>query len=198
MSRLSIVAILAMLLGGLAAFLVLPATQAPPSPPATTGTALVGGPFTLVDHTGKTVTEKDFLGKYALVYFGFTNCPDICPAALQTMSAALDALGPKADRITPLFITVDPERDTPERLAQYVASFHPRLVGLTGTVGQVEAAAKAYRVYFKKAEAGQEPGAYSVDHTSIIYLMDPRGAYAAHFAHGASAAEMAERLAKLP
>ncbi len=197
MSRLWIVAILGALLGGLAALLILPAAQAPP-PPVATGKALIGGPFTLVDHTGKTVTEKDFLGQYTLVYFGFTNCPDICPAALQTITAALDALGPKAARITPLFITVDPERDTPARLAEYVASFHPRLVGLTGAVAQVKAAAKAYRVYFEKAATGQEPSDYSVDHSSMTYLMDPRGVYVAHFPHGAGAAEMTRRLAELP
>src|SRR5690606_5905634 len=98
-----------------------------PSQVTSIGTAAVGGPFTLTDHTGRRVTDKDFRGKYMLVYFGFTFCPDVCPSGLQVISAALDELGPKADKITPIFITVDPERDTPEQLAQYVSSFHPRL-----------------------------------------------------------------------
>ena len=116
------------------------------------GKATVGGPFTLTDHTGRRVTDKDFRGQHLLVFFGFTYCPDVCPSGLQVMTAALEELGPKAEKITPIFISVDPERDTPEQLALYVSSFHPRLVGLTGTPEEIQQVAKAYRVYYKKVE----------------------------------------------
>ena len=161
-----------------------------------TGKALIGGPFSLVDHTGRRVTDKDFLGKKTLVYFGFTSCPDICPSGLQVMAAALDALGRKGDVITPLFITVDAERDTPEKLSQYVQSFHPRLIGLTGTPDEVTAAAKAYRVYFKKVADEKVPASYSVDHSSFFYLMDEQGQFVRHFAFPIDAATLAAELAK--
>lgn len=197
MSKLIVVAVFSLVVGGLAAFLLHPETRTwmtQGGNVTTTGKALIGGPFTLVDHTGKSVTEKDYEGRYKLVFFGFRNCPDICPSALQSMAAALEAIGAKALRVVPLFITLDPERDTPERLAEYVASFHPKLVGLSGTLEQVQAAAKAYRVYFKKNETGQGPGNYTLDHTSIIYLMDPKGEFVLPFAHGTTADRMAERL----
>jgi len=161
------------------------------------GKAAVGGPFTLTDHTGRRVTDKDFRGKFMLVYFGFTFCPDVCPSGLQVMAAALDELGPKAERITPIFISVDPERDTPEQLAQYVPSFHPRLVGLTGTPEEVQAVAKAYRVYYRKVKDEKSTAEYTVDHTSIIYLMSPEGEFIAHFTHATPASVMADKLAKV-
>jgi cytochrome oxidase Cu insertion factor (SCO1/SenC/PrrC family) len=161
------------------------------------GQALIGGPFALTDHTGKRVTDQDFRGRYTLVLFGFTFCPDICPSALQVMSAALDKLGPKADRFVPILITVDPERDTPMQLASYVQSFHPRLVGLTGTPAEIEAVVKAYRVYVRKVADPKSTAGYSIDHTSLIYVMGPDGAYVTHFAHTTNADVMAERLAKL-
>lgn len=199
MSKLAGVAFLGLVLGGLAAFVLLPGTTFSPGSSdraTTTGKALIGGPFMLTDHTGKPVTDRDFRGRFMLVFFGFRNCPDICPAALETVSAALAAIGPKAERVVPLFITLDPERDTPERLAEYVASFHPKLVGLTGTAEQVREAAKAYRVYFKKTATGPGPEDYTLDHASILYLMGPDGDFVAHFAHGTSADVMAERLRK--
>ncbi len=197
--RLAVVALAAAIVGVALALAILPGpreqiTRALPS----TGKALVGGPFTLVDHTGKTVTDKDFRGRYMLVYFGFTNCPDICPSGLQVMAAALDKAGAKADQVTPIFITVDPERDTPEQLASYVSSFHPRLVGLTGSPEQVTAALKAYRVYAKKVEDPKSTAGFTFDHTSIIYLMDRDGDYLANFTHASSVDRIAERLAKLP
>jgi protein SCO1/2 len=127
-----------------------------PRGPISIGTALVGGPFSLTDHTGRKVTDKDFLGKYMLVFFGYTYCPDLCPTELQVMSAALDKLGAKADDIQPIFITFDPQRDTPEVLKLYISNFHPRLVGLTGTPEEI-AAAKAYRVYYSKLENSSGP-----------------------------------------
>lgn len=140
-----------------------------------TGKAIVGGPFALKGADGRTVTDKDFLGRYMLVFFGFTNCPDICPSGLQVMSAALDKLGAKADAVTPVFITLDAERDTPEKLAQYAKSFHPRLVALTGTPAELAAVAKAYRVYSQKVANEADPANYTIDHSSIFYLMGKDG-----------------------
>ena len=162
--------------------------------PTITGTALVGGPFSLIDQTGKHVTEKDFLGRYTLVYFGFTNCPDICPAGLQVMSAAIDKLGTKGASITPVFITLDAQRDTPEKLAGYVKSFHPRLVGLSGTAENLASAAKAYRVYSQKVEDDKSPGNYSYDHAAIFYLMGKDGVFITHIPHTTDVDELVRTL----
>jgi protein SCO1/2 len=161
------------------------------------GQAMVGGPFTLTDQTGKRVTEQDFRGRYMLVLFGFTYCPDVCPSALQVMAAAVDKLGGKADRVVPVLISVDPERDTPAQMASYVKSFHPRLVGLTGSPAEVEAAAKAYRAYVKKVPDPKSTAGYSIDHSSLIYVMGPDGRYLAHFTHATNVDTMADRLAKI-
>jgi len=132
----------------------------------------LGGPFSLTDHTGRAVTERDFAGRWMLVYFGFTYCPDVCPTELGAMAAALDALGPAGEAVVPALVTVDPERDGPEQLADYVSRFHPRLVGLTGTPEQVAAVARLYRVYYAKA---RKPGMteYLVDHSGFTYLVGP-------------------------
>jgi cytochrome oxidase Cu insertion factor (SCO1/SenC/PrrC family) len=186
--------------GALAAFVLFPAARERLLPSVnmrSVGQALVGGPFTLTDHTGKRVTDRDFQGKFLLVFFGFTNCPDVCPTALQVMAAALDKLGPAGERITPVLVSVDPERDTPALLASYVASFHPRLVGLTGTPAEIDAVTKAYRVYFKKVPDPKSTAGYSMDHSSIIYVMGPDGAYRAHFTHATSPDAMAERLSAM-
>ena len=140
-----------------------------------TGKPSVGGPFSLVDQTGKRVTDKDFVGKYMMVFFGYTNCPDICPAGLQVMSAALDKLGHRADDIVPILITLDPAEDTPEKLATYVKSFHPRLIGLTGSESDIAATAKAYRVFYQKVPDDKDPSRYSIDHSAIFYLMGKDG-----------------------
>ena len=161
------------------------------------GKALVGGPFTLTDNTGKHVTDQDYRGRYMLVFFGFTSCPDICPAGLQLMSGALEKLGPKAQRITPIFISVDPQRDTPEKLAAYVKNFDPRLVGLTGTPDEIAAVAKAYKVYYAKVPSKERPDDYTMDHTSIIYVMDPKGEFITHFTPSTSVDEMATKLDKI-
>jgi protein SCO1 len=163
----------------------------------TSGKALVGGPFALTDNNGRRVTEKDFQGRHMLVFFGFTACPDICPASLQLISAVLDNLGPKADRIAPIFISVDPERDTPEKLAEYVKNFNPRFIGLTGTPEEIASVAKAYRVYYKKVPNTEVPGDYSMDHTSIMYLMGPDGEYVTHFTPTTSVDDMTAKLDKL-
>src|SRR4051812_26647227 len=152
----------------------------------------VGGPFELTDHTGKPRTERDFRGKLMLVYFGFTYCPDICPTDLQAIGLAIDKLGADGDSVQPLFITVDPERDTAEHLAEYVPMFHPRLIGLTGSMDAVRKAADAYKVYFAKVPIGKESGDYTVDHTAFIYLMDRDGNYLGFFPPGTTAERMVE------
>lgn len=194
-SRAIAVALVGLVIGGAAAWLIVSGNQGLP-PTQTYGKAQVGGPFSLVDQTGKAVTEKDFLGRKMLVYFGFTSCPDVCPTGLQAISSALDTLGPKADGVTPVFITVDPERDTPEKLADYVKSFHPRLVGLTGTPQAIAAATKAFRVYAKKVPSENSTASYSIDHSSIIYLMDEKGVFIRPFNHNTDPAKLAADLAK--
>jgi cytochrome oxidase Cu insertion factor (SCO1/SenC/PrrC family) len=140
------------------------------------GKAPVGGPFDLVDHTGQRRTDADFRGKLVLIYFGFTRCPDACPTELLAISLALDKLGRATDAVQPLFITVDPERDTPAVLADYVASFHPRLVGLTGEPAAIKTLAHAYKTFFARS-AGGSAGNYSIDHTGFIYVVGPDGRY---------------------
>lgn len=167
-----------------------------PRSPISIGTALVGGPFTLTDHAGRKVTDKDFRGHYMLVFFGYTYCPDICPTELQVMSAALDSLGAKADDIQPIFITFDPQRDTPEVLKQYVTNFHPRLVGLTGTPEEIAVAAKAYRVFYNRLENTSGPDTYLMDHSTITYLMDKQGKFLKHFSYSTDAAALAQALEK--
>jgi cytochrome oxidase Cu insertion factor (SCO1/SenC/PrrC family) len=157
----------------------------------------VGGPFELTDHAGKVRTERDFRGKLMLVYFGFTYCPDICPADLQAIGLALDKLGADGDSVQPLFITVDPERDTTKHLAEYVPMFHPRLIGLTGSAEAIRNAADAYKVYYARVDPPKESvkedgGYYTVDHTAFIYLMDREGNYLGFFPPGTSADRMVE------
>jgi cytochrome oxidase Cu insertion factor (SCO1/SenC/PrrC family) len=163
----------------------------------TAGAPKIGGPFNLVNQDGANVSEADFKGRYMLVYFGYTYCPDVCPTSLSEMADALDILGPKGDKITPVFITVDPERDDANALKTYVSYFHPRLVGLTGTVEQVKAAAKAYKAYFAKAGDGYDDDDYTMDHSSITYLMGPDGEFITHFGHGVDAEKIAEKLSGL-
>jgi protein SCO1/2 len=152
----------------------------------------VGGPFELTDHTGRVRTERDFRGQLMLVYFGFTYCPDICPTDLQAIGQALDKLGRDGERVQPLFVTVDPERDTAQHLAEYVPLFHPRLIGLTGSLDAVRKAADAYKVYFAKVPSGKESGDYTVDHSAFIYLMDRDGNYLGFFPPGTTAERMVE------
>ena len=159
------------------------------------GVVAIGGPFTLIDQDGKTVTEADYKGQLTLVYFGYTFCPDACPTALGTITTAMNKLGTDADKVTPLFITIDPERDTQQVMKDYAANFHPRLRALTGSVDQVTAAAHAYRVYFTKAEGG-DPKNYLMDHSTIIYLMDRDGHYLAHFGPEATPDDIVAELKK--
>lgn len=195
--RLLLVVVASFLIGGAAAFaLVLYSMPQRGGIVSSSGKALVGGPFSLVDHTGKQVTEQDFRGKLMLMFFGFTNCPDVCPSELQVMTAALDQLGAKAADVVPVFVTVDPERDTVEQMAQYVANFSPRLVGLTGTPAQIAAAAKAWRVYYAKVNDESSTAGYTMDHSAIVYLMGRNGEYLAHFAYGTDAEAMAAGIAR--
>jgi protein SCO1 len=158
--------------------------------------SLVGGPFTLQDGDGREVTSRDFRGKYMLIYFGYSFCPDVCPTTLNEIADAVDRLGPQAGRVQPIFITVDPKRDTPSVVKQYAAAFSPRLVGLTGSPEQIAQVAKQFRVYFAEHRTGPGLGDYTMDHSSIIYLMGPDGKFIAPIRADASGAEMAADLAK--
>jgi len=180
---------------GAGAFFVLSLHETPRGAAGTLLASAIGGPFRLVDQDGKTVTDADLKGKWSLVYFGYTHCPDACPTALNDIAIALDELGSKRSAVRPVFITVDPERDTPEVLKAYVTAFDAPILALTGTPEEVAQAAKGYRVYYAKhPEAG---GDYSMDHSSVIYVMDPEGRFTASFTHQSAPEEIAERLKKL-
>jgi len=161
-------------------------------PSQVTQPSSVGGPFRLTDQTGRVVTDKDFKGKPFFVFFGFTNCPDICPTTLFEMSEVLNRLGPDAERTAALFVSVDPERDTPSKLKDYLSSFHPRIIGLTGTPEETVAIEKEYRVYAKKVLL--KDGDYTMDHTAVVYLMDKDGRFVAPFNLKRSAEESAADL----
>lgn len=156
---------------------------------------LIGGAFTLVDGAGKTRTDKDFRGKYLIVYFGFTHCPDICPTSLLIIQNAINALGSKKKEVTPLFITVDPERDTPAVVGQYVSHFGPEFVGLSGSPEQIKQAAEAYKVYYRKVEDPDSAMGYTMDHSGFIFLMGPDGRYLTHFPHTISEQSLTDGLA---
>jgi protein SCO1 len=143
----------------------------PPAEPA--GPPRIGGHFSLTAADGTAVTDRSFPGKWLLLYFGYTFCPDACPTALNTIAEALDELGPLAERIQPIFITVDPQRDTPAVITEYVKAFHPRLIGLTGSAAQIAAAAKDFHVFYEVRQLGNEE--YAIDHSSYIYVIDPDG-----------------------
>jgi protein SCO1 len=158
--------------------------------------AAIGGPFRLVDQDGRTVTDRDFRGKSILVFFGFTHCPDVCPTTLFDISEVMRNLGSDADRTAALFITVDPERDTPAVMKDYMASFDPHIRSLSGDEASLAAVAKEYRVYYKKVPL--EGGDYTMDHTAIVYLMDKDGRFVAPFSMKrtaeAAAADLRKRL----
>lgn len=164
--------------------------------PSTSGSAItIGGPFALTDHTGKAVTDKDYRGKYMLVYFGYTFCPDVCPTSLSIIGQALDQMSPEqVAKIQPLFISVDPDRDTPEVMASYVPHFHEKIIGLTGPLSDIKSLSKAYKSFFAKSGSGED---YTVDHMSRTYVMGPDGAYITHFNHATPPEEMARRLADI-
>ena len=157
----------------------------------------IGGPFTLENGDGQPVTNKDFLGKYMLVYFGYTFCPDVCPTTLAAITDAMDKLGPESKQIQPVFISVDPARDTPAVVKRYAAAFGPYIVGLTGTPAEVAQAAKEYRVYYKAHRPKPGETNYTVDHSSVIYLMDPKGEFVAPIPAEETGAQIAARLKQL-
>lgn len=158
------------------------------------GQPTVGGPFELINGDGQIVTEKTYAGKAMAVYFGFTFCPDVCPTELAIIADAIDLLPADVQaKVAPLFITVDPERDTQNLVKDYTANFHENMIGLTGTPEQIAAAAKAYRVYYAKRE-GTDGGPYTMDHTSYIYIMDKQGRYFRHFRMNSAPEAIAEAL----
>lgn len=161
----------------------------------TTQTVRIGGPFVLTTQSGARLTEADLRGKPFTVFFGFTHCPEVCPTTLWEMSAALKALGPDADRLKVLFVTVDPARDTPGSLAGYLQAFDPRIVGLTGTEAEIDAMAKAYRAYWRKVPT--EGGDYTMDHTASVFLMDAKGEFAGTIAYEEQAPVRLEKLRRL-
>lgn len=192
--RVLILALVALAAVSAALAAVLVARSERPGRVVASGAVQLGGPLDLVHHSGRRFSEAELAGRYRLVYFGYTFCPDMCPLGLHTMAEGLDRLPPElAARIQPIFVSVDPERDRPEVLAEYVAAFHPRLIGLTGTVEEIEAVKKAWRVFARKAE-GQRGDDYLVDHSTFTYLMGPDGRYLAHFGHGTTPEQMAERI----
>jgi protein SCO1/2 len=187
--RLTVLAVAGFAAGAMAALAVLPQARERLLPRANvrvTGEASIGGPFALIDHNGKRVTDADFRGRTMLVVFGSTLSPDATAPNLQVLSAALAKLGPRAELAVPILIAVDPERDTPERLKRYVEDFHPRLVGLTGTPEQLAAAIAAYRVAgVRKNEDRASPPGYTLEHPSLIYVMGPEGRYRGHLSFAA-------------
>ncbi|MEQ8334422.1 SCO family protein [Nisaea sp.] len=192
MFRLRAISALLVLLGCLALAAMAEAGEKTPRLPS-----LFGGPFRLLDEQGRYVGPEDYAGKFMLVYFGYSYCPDICPTDLAVMAAALDILGEEATRIQPLLISVDPRRDTPEALRELTAAFHPALVGLTGTEAEVTAAAKAYRVHRRRFQLeGMADADYLVDHSTLTYLMGPDGGFVTMFPRGTTPERMAEVLRK--
>jgi cytochrome oxidase Cu insertion factor (SCO1/SenC/PrrC family) len=189
--RLLIVIVFAFAFGSLAAI-----AMRPGAPALQSAKALIGGPFSLTNQDGQHVTQQDFRGKYMLVAFGYTSCPDICPAELQAMANAMDDLGPKAEQVNPVFITIDLERDTVAQMASYVKNFHKRFIGLTGTPEEIKQAARSYRVYYAKAEDSTSALGYLMDHTAFIYLMNPQGEYVTHFTPTTPAEKIASGIEK--
>jgi len=170
----------------------------------------LGGSFALVDHTGRRVTDTIFRGQFMLIFFGYTYCPDVCPTGLQIISEAMELLGPAADKVQPIFISVDHQRDTVAVLSDYVGNFHPRLLGLTGTEAQIQAAAKAYGAFYRKVSpppvgdnATPDPGAksnddedYLISHSASVHLVGPDGKYLRSFLHGTGPEIMAKGIRK--
>ena len=176
-----------------------PSEEAPAKPQ----TADIGHTFELVDDVGRRVTQDSLKGRYSLIYFGFTYCPDVCPTSLQIMARALEEIeadseaGGAAAAVQPIFITVDPERDTPAALKEYVSHFHPRLRGWTGTPAQIDDAMRAFKVYRARVEDTSSADGYTIDHSSIFYLMGPDGRFLSHFNHAVSPEELATALYRL-
>lgn len=163
-----------------------------------TGKSLIGGPFKLIDQKGRIRKSSDFKNKYMLVYFGYSYCPDICPTGLQSITEAINALGKDAGAVQPVFITVDPGRDTSEQLLSYMENFHPKFVALTGDKAAIKDAMHEYKVYAAKSqEENKGEGDYLIDHSSIVYFMAPGGEHIAHFTHATPGEDMAARMKQI-
>jgi len=160
-----------------------------------TAAVKIGGPFNLVTHRGEKVTDETYRGRFLFVYFGYAYCPDICPTELANMAATLDHMGSAASAVQPLFVTVDPERDSPAFMSEYVAQFHPAMVGLTGTSKQIADVAKRYRVFYRKVE-DESASEYLMDHSNFIYLMGPDGEFLSMFRGGTDPAAVAKTITK--
>lgn len=187
------VAVLGLLIGMASALLVLPDARRlidGGSDIASTGVARVGSPFRLTTSDGRVVTDQDFHGRDLIVFFGYTDCPQVCKAGLQALTDALARLGNEAQRFAPVFITLDPRRDTPEKLAQFLRRYDARIVGLTGTEAQIAEIAKAYYVHPVRVENAAAPGGYSIDYQALFFLMDRRGRYVTHFSYATPVAEI--------
>tara|TARA_R110002167_G_scaffold333501_2_gene540600 strand:+ start:910 stop:1542 length:633 start_codon:yes stop_codon:yes gene_type:complete len=156
--------------------------RAPPTA-LESASALIAGKFALTDHAGKAVTDETYRGKWLVVFFGYTFCPDVCPTTLTTVSDAIDRLVTRASQVQPLFITVDPQRDTVRRMAEYVAAFDASIVGLTGTPDQIDTAAGNFRAYYARAGEANDPD-YLMDHSALLYILDPDGRFAAFVSTG--------------
>lgn len=160
------------------------------------GRPALGGPFSLIDHNNKAVRSEDFLGQWVLIYFGFTHCPDICPDELEKMMEVVEEIDgiSSLPNLTPILITIDPERDTPEAMAAYVKEFSPKLLGLTGSVQQVEEVSRAYRVYYSQGPK-DEDNDYIVDHTIIMYLVGPDGQFLEYYGQNKRSPEISSSIA---
>jgi protein SCO1/2 len=182
--------------GGVAGLLLLAGASSWLMAPSAVPQRGVGGAFTLVADTGHIVTERSFPGKYLAIYFGYTNCQDVCPATMTNLSAALARLGQTAEQIQPLFITVDPQRDSPDQLHRFVTNFSPKLVGLTGTETELRRVGAEFHVASNAHRTTAEPAAYAVDHSSVIYLFAPDGSFMAPIPADASEMVMAQAMAR--
>ena len=174
-----ILLMLAGFLAGVASIVLVIVLVSGRDPVPSIGASAIGGPFKLIDQEGRTVTDQDLRGRPFLVFFGFTHCPDVCPTALFEISEVLGKLGPDAQKVSALFVTIDPERDSPAQMKDYLSSFDPHLLGLTGDPAAIAAVAKEYRVYVKKVPL--DNGNYTMDHTALVYLMDKDGRFVAPF-----------------
>ncbi|HYG91265.1 MAG TPA: SCO family protein [Azospirillum sp.] len=166
-------------------------------PAAAQDGSTIGGAFSLVDQHGRTVTDREFADRHTLLFFGYTFCPDVCPPSLQIMSEVMERLGSDAERVQPLFVTVDPERDTPERMKEYLENFDPRILGLSGTPSMIEAMAKAYRIKAYRRSLNPNDLSYLMDHTTSMILVGPGGVLLDRFGYGLRADVIAERIRKI-
>lgn len=188
--RMALAALVGLVMAAVIAWMTIQHDQRQANAGLTVAPASIGGPFTLTAHDGRVVSDADFAGKYRLIFFGYTFCPDICPTELQTIAQAMDLMGAAAADVQPLFITIDPARDTAPVLAGYVKLFHPAILGLTGTEAQIAAVAKAYRVYFARSQTAATGDTYLMDHSTFSYLMGPDGRFVTVFAKGTTAEQM--------